>query len=76
LYALPPELFKKSSLPLKAKNHHALWSFGGCVSFIKKDLSFHNINTLNFARLFTCSYCRLLVKQYFPFYFAAGSDII
>jgi len=38
LYALPPELLK-SSLPLKAKNHHALLSFGGCVLSIRKGLT-------------------------------------
>jgi hypothetical protein len=36
LYALPPELFEKL-LPLKAKNHHALRSFGGGVLSIKND---------------------------------------
>jgi len=62
LYALPLKLLKKSSLPLKAKNHHALWSFGGCVLSIKKDLSFRNINTLNFARVLIYSHYLLLVK--------------
>jgi len=58
--------FKKSSLPLKAKNHHALSSFGGCVLSIKKGSASYKINTLNFAHVFTWSHYRLIVKTYFP----------
>jgi hypothetical protein len=53
LLALPLEL-KKSSLPLKAKKHHALRSVGGRVLSIRKGLTkkgstFDNINTIYFA---------------------------
>jgi hypothetical protein len=68
LYALPLELFK-SSLPLKAKNHLYSGEHGGCVLSIKKGLTFYNINTLNFARVFTSSHYRFLVKKYLPLFF-------
>ena len=61
--------FFKSSLPLKAKNHHYSGEHGGCVLFIKKGLTFYNINTLNFARVFTSSHYRFLVKEYLPLFF-------
>ena len=53
--------FFKSSLPLKAKNHHALRSFGGCVLSIRKGLTkkgstFDNINTIDFALLSNLSH--------------------
>ena len=64
---------KISSLPLKAKNHHAFRSFGGCVLFIKNRLTFYNINTRNFARISIYSHCRFLVKIFFP---AAESIIL
>jgi hypothetical protein len=51
LHALPLELLE-SSLPLKAKNHQRSGEHGGCVLSIKKGLTFYNINTLNFARVF------------------------
>ena len=44
--------FFKKLLPLKAKNHHALRSFGGCVLFIKKVLTFYNIKTLHYSSIY------------------------
>jgi hypothetical protein len=68
LHALPPKLLKKL-LPLKAKNHHALWSFGGCVLSIKKKLTFYNINTLNFARVFNLVTLPVNSQEKFPLIF-------
>jgi hypothetical protein len=65
LYALPLELLKSSAAksekpPMLLKEH------GGCVLSIKKGSTFHNINTLNFARVFIWSHYRFLVKKYLP----------